>query len=406
MTLPMLRALMIGNALECYDFVLYTFFISLLSPLFFPVSDPLTALMMGFSVIAVGLAARPFGAFVFGHWGDKYGRKKALLGTLTLMAVSTLGIGLLPSYEKIGIFAPFLLITFRFLQGFSMGGETSGAAIFGLEQTPESRHGFMGGLMRASTSIGSLSATLMGLLFTNDFMPDWAWRIPFCLGGGIAAIGIYLRYALKETMIQKPGKMPLLEVIQSYPLPFLKTIGIGGVLHIPFYVIVAYMNATLHTKGLINSFELMMMNMAAALAYAVFLPLLGHFSDKIGKHEFMKWGALGQIALALPLFIVYTQGNVMGLLLMQIGFLIVTGAFMAPSSAYLNTLFPSKCRYSGVAFGTSLGTAIFGGTTPLICGQLALLINPLVGPSLYLIGMALIGLIAIKQKKRAPVLAY
>ncbi|HUX80282.1 MAG TPA: MFS transporter [Alphaproteobacteria bacterium] len=399
MKFPILRALMVGNVLEVYDFLLYSLFVSILSPLFFPSSDPLTALMTGFSVFAVGYAARPLGAIVFGHLGDKYGRKKSLMGTLMLMAFSTLGIGLLPTYEVIGIFAPSLLVVFRFLQGLSAGGETSGAAIFGLEQTDQARQGFIGGLIRFSTSIGTVLATLMGLLFINDTMPEWAWRIPFCLGGLIGFSGIYLRRILKDTVIRKPVKMPLLDVIQNYPFSFIKTVGIGGFSHVAFYVIAGYMNPTLHTKGLISSFELMMMNMTITLVYALLLPISGHYSDKIGLRRLMKWGALGQVVLALPLFMVYRDGSFLGVLFAQMGFLMVSAAFIAPSSAYLNTLFPVECRYSGVAIGTCLGTALFGGTTPLISSQLATLLGPL-GPGLYVMGTALMGIIAVGQLTR------
>jgi MHS family proline/betaine transporter-like MFS transporter len=405
MKFPILRALMIGNALECYDFLLYSLFVSILSPLFFPASDPLTALMMGFGIFAVGIAARPIGALIFGHWGDRYGRKNTLFVTLILMAVSTVGIGLLPTYEKIGLFAPFFLVSFRFLQGFASGGETSGAAIFGLEQTNDSKQGFVGALIRTSTSVGTISATLMGLLFTSDFMPEWGWRVPFCFGGLVAVVGLYLRRVLKETDRRKSLKIPLLQVIQTYPLSFLKTISIGGFLHVPFYAIAGYMNPTLHAKGLITSSGLMMMNMAATLSFLVFLPLMGYLSDKMGKKRMMTWGALGQIALTLPLFLIYTKGSLGGIVVAQMVFLMLSSAFLAPSSAYLNTLFPPECRYSGIALGTCLGTAFFGGTTPLLCSHLAETLGPLMGPSFYLIMMGLIGFTAVWRSRSSSILA-
>src|SRR5436190_4206677 len=182
MKFPILRALMIGNALEYYDFFLYSFFVSILSPLFFPATDPLNGLMMGFGVFAVGFIARPVGALFFGHWGDKYGRKKALFGTLLLMAFSTVGIGVLPVYEKIGLLSPFFLIIFRLCQGFAAGGEVNGSAIFGLEQTALEKRGFVGALINSSAGVGAILATIMGALFTNGFMPEWAWRIPFFFG--------------------------------------------------------------------------------------------------------------------------------------------------------------------------------------------------------------------------------
>lgn len=396
MKFPLLRALMVGNALEYYDFFLYSFFVSILSPLFFPSSDPLTALMMGFGVFAVGFVARPVGALFFGHWGDKYGRKNALLGTLLLMAFSTVGIGLLPAHETIGVFAPFLLVVFRLLQGFAAGGEVNGSAIFGLEQTPVERRGFVGGLINSSAGMGAILATLMGALFTNGYMPEWAWRIPFFIGGLVACVGIYLRRHLKDEPQRKQLKVPLLNVIQDHPLSFLKAVGVGGFIHVPFYIIVGYMNPTLHAKGLITSPELMLMNMMVTLLGLMMIPLLGHYSDKIGQERLMGWGALGQIALILPVLVIYMGAIPSWVLISQIILLIAAEAYVAPSNAYLSSLFPPECRYSGVAFGSCLGTAFFGGTTPLICGQLATHFGPM-GPGFYLIAMATVGFIAVKQ---------
>jgi MHS family proline/betaine transporter-like MFS transporter len=399
MKFPLLRALMVGNALEYYDFFLYSFFVSILSPLFFPSSDPLTALMMGFGVFAVGFVARPIGALFFGHWGDKYGRKNALLATLLLMACSTVGIGLLPPYETIGVFAPFLLVLFRLLQGFAAGGEVNGAAVFGLEQTPFDKRGCVGGLINSSAGIGAILATIMGALFTNGYMPGWAWRIPFFIGGLVACVGIYLRRHLKDESPRKHVNIPLLNVIREHPLSFLKAVGVGGFIHVPFYIIVGYMNPTLHAKGLITSPELMLMNMIVTLLGLMMIPLLGHYSDKIGQERLMGWGALSQIALIFPVFVIYMGAIPSWILMAQIILLVAAEAYVAPSNAYLSSLFPAECRYSGVAFGSCLGTALFGGTTPLICGQLAAYFGPM-GPGFYLIAMASIGFIAVKQVRK------
>ncbi|MBS0271352.1 MAG: MFS transporter [Proteobacteria bacterium] len=400
MNTKLLRALIIGNVLEYYDFFLYSFFVSILSPLFFPSSDSLTALMMGFSVFAVGFIARPIGALIFGHWGDKYGRKNALFYTLLLMAISTIGIGFLPTYEMVGLLAPALLIFFRLLQGLSAGGEVNGVAIFGLEQTIETRQGFIGAVINSSAGIGAILATTIGAIVTASFMPHWAWRIPFYLGGLVALVGLYLRKALNENTAKTVFPVPLLVVIRNYPLSFLKAVGVGGFLHVPFYIIVGYMNPTLHAKGLITSTELMLMNMAVTLFGVSVMPLLGHYSDKISPRRMMVWGALGQMILAFPIFLIYIHSSVRMLFLAQIGFLMFAEAFIAPSNAYLNKLFPSECRYSGIAFGSCFGTAIFGGTTPIICNQLAQNVGPLWGPTLYIIGTALMGLIAVIQLKR------
>jgi len=398
MNFSFLRVLMIGNALEYYDFFLYSFFVSILSPLFFPSSDSLSALMMGFSVFALGFIARPLGALIFGHWGDKQGRKKVLSGTLLLMAFSTLGIGLLPGYGLIGFWAPLLLVFFRFLQGLAAGGEVNGAAILGLEQTSPTQQGLAGALITSSAGIGAIFATLAGAICMSQSMPSWGWRIPFCLGGLVAFVGIYLRQ--KSIIHETPSstRVPLIEVMQNHPFAFLKAIGVGGFMHVPFYIIVGYMNPILHVQSRINSVELMLMNGAVTFIGVIVIPLMGYVSDKVGPCRLMSWGALGQIALALPVFFLYKEAHLVAILFTQMALLFCAEAFIAPSNAYLNGLFPSHCRYSGVAFGACLGTAIFGGTTPLVCSQLAKLIGPCWGPSLYLMGTAFMGLMAVRNK--------
>ena len=194
-------------------------------------------------------------------------------------------------------------------------------------------------------------------------------------------------------------KAPFLDVIHNHPLSFFKTIGVGGFIHVPFYTIVGYMNPTLHTKGMISSVELMFMNMAVTLIGVIVIPVFGHYSDKIGQQRLMSWGALGQIGLILPVFIVYTGGgSLVWILGAQMTLLMFAEAYVAPSNAYLNSLFPPECRYSGVAFGSCLGAALFGGTTPLICSQFASFFGPL-GPSFYVMGMAFLALMAVKEIK-------
>jgi MHS family proline/betaine transporter-like MFS transporter len=400
MKVQLIRALMIGNALEYYDFFLYTFFVSVLSPLYFPATDPLAALMMGYGVFAVGFFSRPIGALVFGHWGDIYGRKKALMSTLILMAISTVGIGLLPTYETLGLAAPLLLILFRIAQGFAAGGEVNGAAVFGLESTEQKRHGLAGSLINSSAGIGAILATTMGALFTNDFMPEWAWRIPFCMGGLVAFVGLYVRWALHEEAMEKRVTIPLLDVIKNHQVSFIKALGVGSFIHVPFYIIVGYMNPTLHSKGIISSFELMTMNTIVTLMGVIVIPLFGHWSDKVGQRKLMFWGAIGQFCLAIPVFMIYSLEEFTAIVLSQVGLLMLCEAYIAPSNAYLNSLFPKECRYTGVAFGSCLGTALFGGTTPLICSYLAMKVSPVWGPSLYLMSMASLGMLALFWKRK------
>lgn len=281
------------------------------------------------------------------------------------------------------------------MQGFAAGGEVNGAAILGLEQTASAKRGFAGALILSSAGIGAILATSSGVLFTSDGIPKWGWRIPFCLGGLVGVIGFYLRRSLIEETKMTSHAFPLLNVVQSHPLSFLKAIGVGGFLHVPFYIIVGYMNPLLHVKEVITGSELMIINLIVTVFGVIIIPPLGFLADKIGSSRLMTWGAIGQIILSIPIFFVYTEGNLFSIFIAETMLLMFAEAFIAPSHTYLNTLFPRQCRYSGVAFGSCLGTALFGGTTPLFCSYLSQWIGPFWGPSFYLIGLAFIGVWAV-----------
>lgn len=390
---------MVGNILEYYDFMLYSLFVSILAPIFFPSTDPMAALLSGFGVFALGFLARPIGAIAFGFIGDKWGRKRALSLSILLMAIPTGVIGLLPTYDRIGIFASIALIICRILQGFSAGGEANGASIYTLEHTPLERRGYLGSLITSSAGVGALIATIIGVIFTSDALPEWAWRVPFLLGSCGGLIGIYLRRQMTETPEFTPcKKAPFWEVIKSHS--FVKTLAVGSLLQVPYYMIVGFMNPTLHTKGIITKFEMMCGNGLITLIGIFLIPLFGKFADHYGLERTMKRSAIALILMVFPVFIlVESTTSVPLLFLAQVLLILPAEGFVGPANGYLNTLFKPEHRYTGIAFGCCLGMALFAGTTPLICTHLTNLVGPIWGPASYMIAIGLAVLFVLRQPR-------
>jgi len=402
-------AAMIGNALEFYDFTIYGFFVAILSPLFFPATDPLTSLISGFGVFALGFLTRPLGAIFFGHIGDKYGRRKALSLTIIWMALPTVVIGLLPTYQQIGIFAPLLLTLCRVVQGFSAGGEYNGAGIFVIEHSPADRRGFLGGLLTSSGSMGALLASGIGMFFTLPFMPAWGWRIPFLLGGVIAVVGLYLRQQIdespefKQTYLQKKSNtLPLFSIFKENKGSFFCTVGIGAMATVPFYIVLAYMNPMLLTQGKVVASSMMLINALMSVICIISLPLMGGLADRVGHSKVMMYAALLLTISAYPFFWVFEHGSVFLIVLFQAFIMILTEAYTGPSNAFMYQLFHTSQRYTGVALGYTLGLALFGGTTPYISANLVKYFNSPYMPAFYLMIIGLLGFMgAVWGKKRA-----
>lgn len=395
-----LVAAMVGNMLESYDFTLYGFFIPVIAPLFFPSNDPLTSMLSGFGVFAVGFLARPLGALLFGHLGDTLGRKVALMFSILSMAIPTFCIGLLPTYAQIGMMAPILLTLLRVLQGLAIGGEYNGSGIFVVEHSERKNVGFFGGMLTSSGMVGALLGTLIGAVFTLNCMPIWAWRIPFLLGIVVGGIGFYLRKQAQESLdlTQKPAKIPFLHVIKNYPLEMLTCISIGGLGIAPFYMVLGYINPMFKAQGILSTPEVMLVNSIALFTCAATLPFMGKLADKVGLSSILRLSALSIAFLSFPLlFICQSTHTLWQIIIVQSVMIFANATMLSPSNAFMSSLFPAHIRYSGVAIGYSLGMAILGGTTPLISAKLVQWTgNPLV-PALYLITCSLFVFFMVKN---------
>lgn len=393
---------MLGHALEHYEVTLYGFFAVTLAPLFFPNVDRTISLIGSMGIFAMGFVMRPLGGLVFGHFGDLLGRKKCLLFSVLLAAIPTILIGLLPTYESIGIAAPLLLVLCRLAQGFSLGGEYSGAIVFISEHSRYNKAGFVTSLLLVTGFLGAILGTLMGALFTLPVMPEWGWRLAFIFGG-VLGLGIYfLRRNLPETpvyeneeKVSKKAKVPLLEIYKTKPINALCTVVMGAGSIVTLYTGSIYLNPILINDFGLSTSQMMLVNTSVLATWAVLLPIFGYIGDKISFAILLRAAASAIFVLAIPLFfMVAVTKSLTSIFILQGVLCIMGSAFLASAAPQFPRLFKPLERYSGVAFHVSLGQAILGGTTPLIAASLVAWTGNPVAPGYYLMFCGFLGIIA------------
>ena len=396
-------AAMTGNALEYYDVMLYGFFATMLAPLFFPSDNQTVSYVSSLGTFAAGFVMRPIGGIVFGHLGDKFGRRYALVLSIFLVTIPTLSIGLLPTYAEIGIAAPIILVMCRLLQGLCVGGEYSGASIFVFEYSKKGKECFAGSFLTASGSFGGVLGTFCGFLCTLSFMPFWGWRIPFIIGSIMGILGYYIRTQVNESpefekaKDEKIEKVPLWGVLAKRKINLLCTVGIGATSLIPLYLATIYMGFLMGTKLHLATSEIMLIN-TALTAFIVFsMPLSGRLADKIGKENQMKKTAWLSFFLAYPLFF-FLDGNfsLTTLIIVQYVIAALNVAFVPPIMPLLSSYFPVHERYSGIGFGYALGGALLGGTTPLIIASLNAWHESPYIPAYFLMFSSVLALVSLK----------
>jgi len=399
---------MFGNALETYDVVLYGYFAALISPLFFPAENHITSSLAAMGVFAASFVMRPIGGIFFGHYGDKMGRRKALILSILLMTLPTTIIGVLPTYNEIGVIAPLTLILALLLQGLCAGGAYSGAAVFINEHARNGREGFAGSMLSTSGFLGATLVTGLGAFFTTSIMPDWAWRLPFLIGGIFGCIIFSLRNSLDESPVfldisteVENKHIPFIDILRGSKINMLCTMGIGGAAFIPFYSISIYMNLFMTTKLQMQSSNVLLINMSTMILWIFLLPIMGHLSDRIGKERLMSVASIATCIVSPVLFLpLMTKITLEDIFILQLVLSIVGAAFVAPSGALIPKLFKVKERCSGMSFSYFVGVALFGGTTPVIAGSLVELTGSPAAPAIYLVFGGLLGLISVKFAKR------
>ena len=372
-----------GASIEWYDFFIYGTAAALVFPaLFFPGSDPMAATLLSFGTFAVGFVARPVGGVIFGHYGDKVGRKRSLVAALLLMGLTTTSIGLMPTYATIGVWAPVLLVVLRFAQGIAIGGQWGGAVLLLTESAPPERRGFYGSFAQLGVPMGVLLANLVFLLVTHAFgdeaLQEWAWRLPFLFSVVLIGIGAYVNLRLEETPAFEQAQRqappargsPILRALREHPRIILLAAGAFVAVNSIFYIFITYIVAYgTKTLGLPKTTVLGAV-MISAVVQSPMLVIAADISDRVGRHRVFLWGAGLLGVWSLVFFPLVDTGSFLGIVVA----LTIGQAFLSlmygPQAALFGELFPVEIRYSGASLGYQIG-AIFGGAfAPLIAAFL------------------------------------
>jgi MFS family permease len=377
----------LGSAVEFYDFLLYGTAAALVfGQLFFSDLTPVVATIASFATLAVGYIVRPLGGVVFGHFGDRIGRKSMLVLTMSIMGAASFAIGLLPTYQTIGILAPILLIALRLIQGFAVGGEWGGAALMALEHSDEHKRGFSASFANMGAPAGAVLSTVVLAIVTllpGDAFLTWGWRIPFLLSAVLVGIGLYVRLKVTESplfeqeiitavAVETPGKnrLPIFDVLRNNPTSVLLGIG-AGLGAFALQALMATFALTIGVQGGLTRSTVLWLFAAGSFVQIFALPFYAALSDRIGRRPVMIAGCIAAIIAVYPILLLISSGNVLGVLL---GFLIamplVQAAMYGPLAAFTTEIFATGNRYTGASLGYQLSSTLGGGFAPLIAATL------------------------------------
>lgn len=403
----------IGTTIEWYDYFIYGTAAALVfNKLFFPSLDPFTGTIAAFGTFAVGFFARPIGGLVFGHYGDKLGRKTMLITTLVMMGVATFLIGCLPTHAAIGVAAPILLVVLRFIQGFGVGGEWGGAVLMAVEHGHQGRRGFYASWAQAGVPVGLLLATgifsLLNAQLTDEQFIAWGWRVPFLIGILLLAVGLYIRLAILESPLfkklqeEEPDRpAPIREVLRKHPRSILIAMGARFAENASFYIFTVFIYAYARDQLQLDRQVILNGILIASAAQFVAVPCFGALSDRVGRRPIYLFGAVFTALFAMPFFLlVNTQTP--GLITLALVLAVAVGhaAMYGPQAAFFSELFGTRVRYSGVSLGYQLASPFAGGLAPIIAAVLIKWSSGNPWPvAVYLIITCLITITAIRFAK-------
>lgn len=414
------RAAALGNAMEWFDFGVFSYLAVTLGKVFFPTGDATTSLLSSFATFAIAFLVRPVGGAVLGPLGDRIGRRSVLSLTMLLMAVGTFSIGLLPGYTAIGLWSPGLLVLLRLVQGFSTGGEYGGASTFIAEYAPDRRRGYFGSFLEFGTLAGYVGAagvvTVLSYLLDAGSLTAWGWRIPFLIAGPLGGIGLYLRLRLDETpafrRLEADSGPPSAETgaahgveraargefraifVDRWPR-LLLCVALVAAYNITDYTLLSYMPTYLSDELRYSTTHGLLILLAAMTLMMCVIGRVGRLNDRVGRKPLLMAGMLGFLVLSAPSFLLVRQGSLLavssGMLLLAVSLVCLLGTM----SAALPALFPTHVRYGALSIGYNISTSLFGGTTPLVLTALISATGSKMVPAYYAMAAALVGVVAV-----------
>lgn len=399
-----------GNFVEWFDYAAYGYLATVIALTFFPQTDTTTGLLATFAVFALSFIVRPVGGLVWGHFGDKYGRRSALSWSILIMTVSTFCIGIVPGYNHIGLWAPALLLLIRLVQGFSASGEYAGASAFLAEYAPDGKRGFYTSIVPASTAAGLLFGAVfvaaMHTWMSAENLHDWGWRLPFLLAAPFGLVGRYIRVHLQDSpkFLEMEKRLEAKECATHAPIRELLTvhrravmigIGVTCLNAVAFYLLLSYMPTYLSTEMGMSDSDSFIASTVSLATYIGLIFLMGKLSDRYGRKTMLVTASVLFLVLTFPLFGMLGNPSLLVILMIQIAF----GAILAMNDGtlpcFLAEIFPTRVRFSGFAFSFNVANALFGGTAPFIATWLIHATGNKMAPAWYLLAAAAVALVAM-----------
>ncbi|RTE91290.1 MFS transporter [Bradyrhizobium sp. LVM 105] len=401
-----IAAATVGNIFEWYDWGVFAFVVTYIARNFFPSQDPTAALLSTFATFGAGFVARPVGALLIGWVGDKYGRKSALMVTIYVMAIGTVGTAFIPTFSTIGIWAPVLLVCARLLQGISTGGELGGSLAFIVEWAPRGQRGFYGSFQQASTLVGLLIgsgvAAILNSVLTPDQMLDWGWRIPFAIGGVLLPIGIWMRRDLEDTPIFRESKHLKSEPtpVKSASIMVLRAVGFGICWTTCQYLILSYMATFTAKQGGLTETQSLWSHTTGIIFAIVFTPIWGMLSDRIGRRPLLIAVNLFFAVMGYAIFwFIASAPGLVWIVLAQCALGIIASIHTGVGPAAITEIFPTKSRSFLNSLAFALVVSIFGGFSPYIATWLIHTTGSPISPSYLLIVNGLIATVTVALSK-------
>jgi MHS family proline/betaine transporter-like MFS transporter len=416
-TIPPVRRVLasasMGQFVEWYEFVIYAYSAAILAKLFFPSDDPVTGILSVFGVYAVGFLMRPLGGIVFGILGDRIGRRKLLVAVLLSMGAATTAIGLLPTYDQVGVLAPILLVLCRMVQGFSAAGETVGSNAFVAEHAPKNKRGLYVAFSFSFSTLPSVFAALFVLFLMNSMGPEvyenWGWRIAFLVGAPMALVGLYIRSKVDESPVFEAAQAAKAELaaagaeapalapkVSSRPA-IIQTVALAALSSLAFYTLSGYMVTYLTSGAQLTTDQALISNGTALFFAFVSFWVGGALSDRFGRKPILFASIWGAILLYLPAFWLAGLGMMWSAVLGQLIIAIVFGVFWGVFGVTAVELFPTRNRLSGATISWNMAYTVFGGTAPLLSTWLIAKTGLLIAPGIYMMIVAIVVLIVVRN---------